>query len=119
MKDNQITIFGWTCPRCMKVHSPYSTQCDCPPPTYTTSSSSFILPTTFHPATTGFGDHTPANEKAMQQLKKITKRDEILLHDWCNGMRQMNIANKYKISKTRVRQIISKYRNLLPEEKRI
>lgn len=39
------TNYGWTCPRCMKVHSPYSTQCDCPPPTFTSSG----LTVTFKP----------------------------------------------------------------------
>ena len=24
-------LYGWICPRCGKVHSPYSTNCDCPP----------------------------------------------------------------------------------------
>lgn len=28
---------GWACPRCGKVHSPYSVVCDCPPPSYTMS----------------------------------------------------------------------------------
>lgn len=110
---------GWECPRCHKIHSPFSTVCDCPAATFTSASSTvqFSFPT--HPATTGFGDHTPANEKAMKQLKTITERDTKLLHDWCNGMRQMNIVKKYNISNTRVRQIISKYRNLLPEDRRL
>jgi DNA-directed RNA polymerase subunit RPC12/RpoP len=30
MNQNNI-LYGWICPRCGKVHSPYSTQCDCPP----------------------------------------------------------------------------------------
>jgi hypothetical protein len=24
-------LYGWICPRCGKVHSPFSTKCDCPP----------------------------------------------------------------------------------------
>ena len=26
-------LYGWICPRCGVVHSPFSTQCGCPPPT--------------------------------------------------------------------------------------
>lgn len=25
-------LYGWICPRCQKVHSPFSLTCDCPPP---------------------------------------------------------------------------------------
>ena len=28
---------GWICPRCRQVHSPYSSKCDCPPETITSS----------------------------------------------------------------------------------
>lgn len=45
MEDKTITMFGWTCPRCMKVHSPYSAQCDCTAPSYTTTSSTQIIGT--------------------------------------------------------------------------
>ncbi len=32
---NQPFYYGWICPRCGKVHSPYSTHCDCTPPVIT------------------------------------------------------------------------------------
>lgn len=32
----------WICPRCQKVHSDLSMTCDCPPPTYTGSSTGII-----------------------------------------------------------------------------
>lgn len=38
-------MFGWTCPRCMKVHSPYSAQCDCPATYYTLASSTQFIGT--------------------------------------------------------------------------
>ena len=25
-------LYGWICPRCQKIHSPFSLTCDCPPP---------------------------------------------------------------------------------------
>lgn len=28
----QPLFYGWICPRCGVVHSPFSTQCNCPPP---------------------------------------------------------------------------------------
>jgi hypothetical protein len=32
-KDMQVFgMYGWICPRCGKVHSPFSTECSCPPP---------------------------------------------------------------------------------------
>lgn len=34
-----LVMFGWTCPRCATVHSPYSAQCFCPAPSYTTTGS--------------------------------------------------------------------------------
>ena len=48
MENKPITMYGWTCPRCMKVHSPYSAQCDCPPPTFTTSASTFTFTPCIH-----------------------------------------------------------------------
>lgn len=30
---------GWLCPRCQKVHSPYSTTCDCKPQAITSGST--------------------------------------------------------------------------------
>lgn len=33
-------LIGWECPRCRMIHSPYSTHCFCPPPTFTISGSS-------------------------------------------------------------------------------
>lgn len=35
-------MYGWICPRCGKVHSPYSTVCDCIPPS--TTSTTIPLP---------------------------------------------------------------------------
>ena len=29
--DKGAYLFGWICPRCQKVHSPFSLICDCPP----------------------------------------------------------------------------------------
>ncbi len=31
-------MYGWICPRCGTVHSPFVTRCDCPPPTKTCDS---------------------------------------------------------------------------------
>ena len=31
-ETNPPMLTGWICPRCGKVHSPFSMQCDCPPP---------------------------------------------------------------------------------------
>ncbi len=38
-KNKQTAIYGWTCPRCGKVNSPFVLQCDCPPPTKTWNST--------------------------------------------------------------------------------
>ena len=111
-------LFGWECPRCFKIHSPFSVTCDCPPRTFTSSGSS-SLPITFHPATTGFGNHTPADEIGLKQLKTISEKNKKILTEWCNGMRQMDIANNNNLSNTRIREIIKKYRRLLPEDKRL
>lgn len=40
-----LVMFGWTCPRCATVHSPYSAQCGCPAPSYTLASSTQIIGT--------------------------------------------------------------------------
>jgi DNA-directed RNA polymerase subunit RPC12/RpoP len=34
-RDNIPPLQGWICPRCGKVHSPFISECDCPPPTRT------------------------------------------------------------------------------------
>ena len=34
------SLTGWICPRCGKVHSPYSIQCDCPPHSVTFTGTS-------------------------------------------------------------------------------
>lgn len=36
---------GWACPRCGKVHSPYSVICDCPPPSFTMSGTTIDMGT--------------------------------------------------------------------------
>jgi len=36
-KENDFGMYGWICPRCGKVHSPFSTYCDCLPPSRTCS----------------------------------------------------------------------------------
>ena len=33
-------MYGWICPRCGAVHSPFDLRCDCPPPVRTWISSS-------------------------------------------------------------------------------
>ena len=40
MKDQQQPVlYGWVCPRCGTVHSPFVTQCGCPPPVRTWNST--------------------------------------------------------------------------------
>jgi len=34
-----IQMYGWICPRCGAVHSPFELRCDCPPPVRTWISS--------------------------------------------------------------------------------
>lgn len=31
-KNQNTLLYGWICPRCQKVHSPFVYECDCPPP---------------------------------------------------------------------------------------
>lgn len=38
-EKNHPAMFGWVCPRCGAVHSPFDMRCDCPPPTRTWTSS--------------------------------------------------------------------------------
>lgn len=40
---NQPNNTGWLCPRCQKVHSPYSTTCDCKPQTVTSGNTNIVL----------------------------------------------------------------------------
>ena len=35
-----VAMYGWICPRCGAVHSPFDLRCDCPPPVRTWISSS-------------------------------------------------------------------------------
>ena len=46
MPQSQELRFGWECPRCFKIHSPFSVTCDCPPRTFT-SGGSTTLPLIF------------------------------------------------------------------------
>ncbi len=34
---------AWECPRCFKIHSPFSTHCDCPARTTTSGQTNFIV----------------------------------------------------------------------------
>ena len=34
---------GWECPRCFKIHSPYSLTCDCAPRVFTTGGTTPII----------------------------------------------------------------------------
>ena len=34
-----VAMYGWICPRCGAVHSPFELRCDCPPPVRTWISS--------------------------------------------------------------------------------
>ena len=34
-----VAMYGWICPRCGAVHSPFDLRCDCPPPVRTWISS--------------------------------------------------------------------------------
>jgi uncharacterized OB-fold protein len=36
----QPLMYGWICPRCGTVHSPFTIQCGCPPPTRTWTGTS-------------------------------------------------------------------------------
>jgi len=111
---------GWECPRCFKIHSPFSLTCDCPPLTFTSASSHNTMPIiNFHLPTTGFGDHKLASVEAMEQMKKLSERNKNLLTDWCNGIRQCDLAKKYNISPTTVRGLIKNNRRLLPHDKRL
>jgi hypothetical protein len=40
-KLNHPTLYGWICPRCGVVHSPFVLQCGCPPPTITSTGTTF------------------------------------------------------------------------------
>ncbi len=31
LNESQSNLIGWECPRCHKIHSPYATECYCPP----------------------------------------------------------------------------------------
>lgn len=44
-EKNPPTMYGWVCPRCGAVNSPFSLKCDCPPPirTWTGASSDCII----------------------------------------------------------------------------
>lgn len=53
-------------------------------------------------------------------INKIpSDRDIEILSSWWAGMQQKDIAMEQKISKTRVRQILIKYRMKLPKNKRL
>jgi len=52
-------------------------------------------------------------------MKAISLRDTIILKDWIDGKTQKQLAIDNKISRTRIRQILSKNRKILPDEKRI
>lgn len=53
----------------------------------------------------------------MMNGKKV--RNLSVVEDYLGGMRQMDIAKKHTISKTRVRQILARMRMFIPLEKRI
>lgn len=53
----------------------------------------------------------------MMNGKKV--RNLSVVEDFLSGMRQMDIAKKHTISKTRVRQILVRMRMFIPLEKRI
>jgi len=38
---NTFGMYGWICPRCGTVHSPFSSRCDCPPPTHTMGTTQY------------------------------------------------------------------------------
>jgi hypothetical protein len=40
-EEKQSTLYGWICPRCGVVHSPFVTECYCPPPTITSNGNTF------------------------------------------------------------------------------
>jgi len=54
-------------------------------------------------------------------MEAIPLRNSLIAKDFIDGMRQCDIAVKYKISRTRVRQILTHrtIRTLLPESKRL
>lgn len=70
MKNNT----GWLCPRCQKVHSPYSTTCDCVPQTITSGSSNTLK---------GFKPQYPSSiigtfcDKCCQVICKCTNKREV------------------------------------------
>lgn len=56
---------GWECPRCGKIHSPYSLMCDCPPRTFTASAIS---------GTPIFIDAKPLTEEFQKVLNETFKK---------------------------------------------
>ena len=66
-----VTTMGWACPRCGKIHSPYSVTCDCPPPTITTSGSTTLF---FGAEPLGEFEQKVLNETYKKSLKKKPTR---------------------------------------------
>lgn len=61
--NKQMSNFiGWECPRCFKIHSPFSQTCDCPPRTYTTAGSA-----------TTFVDLKPCNHRWVRTTKNYIR----------------------------------------------
>lgn len=54
-------------------------------------------------------------------MEAISLRNSLIAKEFIDGMKQCDIAIKYKISKTRVRQILTHrtIRILIPESKRL
>lgn len=54
-------------------------------------------------------------------MKAISLRNSLIAKEFIDGMKQCDIAVKYKISRTRVRQILTHrtIRTLIPENKRL
>jgi len=48
-QQKQTPLYGWECPRCFKIHSPFSLTCDCPPRTFTSGGNTNTF--TFYPVT--------------------------------------------------------------------
>lgn len=63
---------------------------------------------------------TIQHEENIKHLESIiSKRDKKIIDARCAGINQSETALKYKISPTRVRQILEKWRYLLPEDLRV
>ena len=66
-----------------------------------------------------FDNYIPPTDLHYFMWDKMSDRNENILNDWVDGVSQKDLSNIYGIGKTRIRQILSKYKRLLPEDKRI